>query len=263
MTELRTSSRSERPCAGIEDTLEASIGTGGRGEQRHRKVHSLIDKVYDRTNLTEAWEHVRENKGSAGIDGLTIAAFTEREDELLARLHATLQHNAHRTKEREVLYPWHPWFGQVVFVHETMKRGGAGVLRCSQSSEEGARCLETPEWMFDRAVCCGMVRGDSPRVSRAALARLKALICGGFGGSKGEVIEARSYSLSQRGRCAIWIAFISCAGSVSSSQSRQSEAGLVATPGGNARKGSAPDHAPARRAKEGAGSRPGGPRAER
>src|SRR5438128_12622601 len=29
MTEVRTSSLCERPCAGIEDTLEASIGTGG------------------------------------------------------------------------------------------------------------------------------------------------------------------------------------------------------------------------------------------
>jgi hypothetical protein len=45
--------------------------------------------------------------------------------------------------------------------------------------------------MFDRAVCCGMVHGDSPRVSRAALYSLKALISGGFGGSSGGVIEAR------------------------------------------------------------------------
>jgi hypothetical protein len=58
----------------------------------------------------------------------------------------TRQQNAHRTEEREVLYPWHPWhpwFGRVVFVHETTKRGGADVLRCSQSSEEGARCHMT------------------------------------------------------------------------------------------------------------------------
>jgi hypothetical protein len=34
MTEVRTSSLCERPCAGIEDTLEASIGTGG---------HSVFD----------------------------------------------------------------------------------------------------------------------------------------------------------------------------------------------------------------------------
>src|SRR6516162_11033481 len=37
MTEVRISSLCERPCTGIEDTPEASIGTGGRGEQRYRK----------------------------------------------------------------------------------------------------------------------------------------------------------------------------------------------------------------------------------
>ena len=98
MTEVRTSSPCERPCAGIEDTLETSIGTGGRRERKHRKVHSLIDKVYDRTNLAEAWKHVRVNKGSAGIDGLTIAAFAEREDELLARLHEQLRDCTYRPR---------------------------------------------------------------------------------------------------------------------------------------------------------------------
>ncbi|MGA8294367.1 MAG: reverse transcriptase domain-containing protein, partial [Rhodoplanes sp.] len=58
----------------------------------------MIDKVYDRNNLIEAWKHVRENKGSAGIDGLTIAAFTEREDELLARLHEQLRERTYRPR---------------------------------------------------------------------------------------------------------------------------------------------------------------------
>jgi len=35
---------------------------------RRRKVHSLIDKVYDPANLAEAWKRVRENNGSAGIE---------------------------------------------------------------------------------------------------------------------------------------------------------------------------------------------------
>jgi len=98
MTEVRISSLCERPCAGIEDTLEALIGTGGRREHRHRKVHSLIDKVYDRINLIDAWKHVRENKGSAGIDGLTIAAFAERESELLATLHEQLLEGTYRPR---------------------------------------------------------------------------------------------------------------------------------------------------------------------
>ena len=34
-----------------------------------RKVHSLVDKVYQRKNLEIAWERVRANRGSGGVDG--------------------------------------------------------------------------------------------------------------------------------------------------------------------------------------------------
>src|SRR5271166_6097982 len=34
-----------------------------------QKVHSLVDKVYSRTNLMLAWERVRANRGSGGTDG--------------------------------------------------------------------------------------------------------------------------------------------------------------------------------------------------
>jgi hypothetical protein len=71
MTEVRTSSLCERPCAGIEETGEAPLDAGEMECSRRRKVHSLIDKVYDPANLAEAWKRVRENKGSAGIDGRT------------------------------------------------------------------------------------------------------------------------------------------------------------------------------------------------
>ena len=36
---------------------------------RAKKVHSLVDKVYQRKNLAMAWEQVRANRGSGGIDG--------------------------------------------------------------------------------------------------------------------------------------------------------------------------------------------------
>ena len=141
----------------------------------------------------------------------------------------------HRTEEREVLYPWHPWFGQVVFVHGRVNRGGARVLRCAQLNEEGVRCLETPEWMFDRAACCGVVRGDSPRVNRAALYRLMALISGGFGGHSGAVVEVRSYSLSQEGEADAPSGSRSCP-AARSVPSGRSESGVAATPSGHARK---------------------------
>jgi hypothetical protein len=74
---------------------------------------------------------------------------------------------------------------------------GDGARLLQQRGRGGCGVRKNDVGLFDRVVCCGMVRGDSPRVSRAALYSLKALISGGFGGSSGGVIEARSYSLSQ------------------------------------------------------------------
>src|ERR1700730_7380804 len=51
MTEVRISSLCERPCAGIEETGKATSDAGGMECSRRRKVHSLIDKVYDPANL--------------------------------------------------------------------------------------------------------------------------------------------------------------------------------------------------------------------
>ena len=56
-----------------------------------RKVHSLIDKVYKRKNLEMAWERVRANRGSGGVDGESIEAFGEQLAERLAQLHAELR----------------------------------------------------------------------------------------------------------------------------------------------------------------------------
>ena len=43
-----------------------------------KKVHSLIDKIYQRKNLEMAWERVRGNRGSGGIDGQSIREFVEQ-----------------------------------------------------------------------------------------------------------------------------------------------------------------------------------------
>src|SRR5690349_25148734 len=96
MTEVRTSSQCERPCAGIEETRKALGGAGGSKDPRRRKVHSLIDKVYAPANLAEAWKRVRENKGGARIDGLTVTASEVRQAEPLARLHARMRAQTYR-----------------------------------------------------------------------------------------------------------------------------------------------------------------------
>ncbi len=93
------SSLSERPKRGTDEaaarrhtsTLESRQG-------RKRKVHSLIDKVFSRKNLELAWEKVKRNRGSAGIDKMTIEQFEACKEEFLALLHQKLRDGTYRPK---------------------------------------------------------------------------------------------------------------------------------------------------------------------
>ena len=38
---------------------------------------SLIDKVYDRRNLSSAYQQVKRNKGSAGVDHVTVGQYAQ------------------------------------------------------------------------------------------------------------------------------------------------------------------------------------------
>src|ERR1019366_1460126 len=60
-------------------------------EGQKQKVHSLVDKVYSRKNLTLAWERVRANRGAGGADRVTIGDFAAALDENLERLHRELR----------------------------------------------------------------------------------------------------------------------------------------------------------------------------
>jgi len=51
-----------------------------------RKVHSLVDKVYQRKNLEMAWEKVKANRGSGGVDGQNLEEFAAQLDQQLDRL---------------------------------------------------------------------------------------------------------------------------------------------------------------------------------
>jgi RNA-directed DNA polymerase len=61
-----------------------------------QKVHSLIDKVYKRKNLERAWEKVKENRGSGGIDGQTLVAFEAQLAPQLARLERELKEDTYQ-----------------------------------------------------------------------------------------------------------------------------------------------------------------------
>ena len=55
------------------------------------KVHSLVDKVYQRKNLEMAWHRVKQNKGAGGIDEQSLEDFEAQLDVNLDQLHAELK----------------------------------------------------------------------------------------------------------------------------------------------------------------------------
>ena len=65
----------------------AALGNGVQGG----KWFSLIDKVYRPTTLSAAWERVKANRGAAGVDGQSVAAFACHAERYLAELAAQLK----------------------------------------------------------------------------------------------------------------------------------------------------------------------------
>jgi retron-type reverse transcriptase len=87
----------ESPNAGTEETVEQQnphASEAGQGQKQ--KVHSLIDKVFSRKNLELAWEKVKKNRGSAGIDDVTMAQFEARTEDYLELLHRKLRDGTYR-----------------------------------------------------------------------------------------------------------------------------------------------------------------------
>lgn len=77
-----------------------------KAEGTERKVHSLIDKVYHRTNLEMAWESVKANGGSGGIDKVRIPAFEIIAEVELERLHEELKRGMYQPMPvRRILIP--------------------------------------------------------------------------------------------------------------------------------------------------------------
>src|SRR5450756_1691080 len=71
-----------------------------------RKVHSLIDKVYQRKNLEMAWEMVKANRGSGGVDGQSLDGFAAQLDQQMDRLHRELKEDVYRPQPvRQVQIP--------------------------------------------------------------------------------------------------------------------------------------------------------------
>jgi RNA-directed DNA polymerase len=87
----RNSSFSEKPVRSRPRRLVDWINPTGA-----KKVHSLIDKVYKRKNLEMAWEKVKENRGSGGVDGQNLETFEAQLDQQLDRLHRELKDDTYQ-----------------------------------------------------------------------------------------------------------------------------------------------------------------------
>ena len=71
-----------------------------------KKVHSLIDKVYQRKNLEMAWDCVKANRGSGGVDGQSLEEFEQQLDSQLNRLHTELREDSYQPRPvRQVQIP--------------------------------------------------------------------------------------------------------------------------------------------------------------
>ena len=71
-----------------------------------KKVHSLIDKVYRQENLLTAWERVKENGGSGGVDRQSVAGFKAQQDQQLGRLREELRDDGYQPQPvRQVPIP--------------------------------------------------------------------------------------------------------------------------------------------------------------
>lgn len=72
-----------------------------------RRFHALYDKIYREDVLQEAWRRVKANKGSSGIDGITIEDIeAEGADRYLTQIQMELKSGSYRPLPvRRVMIP--------------------------------------------------------------------------------------------------------------------------------------------------------------
>jgi RNA-directed DNA polymerase len=69
-----------------------------------RKWYSLIDKIYAMSNLEEAFQAVKKNKGAPGVDGVTIAKYEEKLEDNLRALQQKVKNKSYRPKPVKRVY---------------------------------------------------------------------------------------------------------------------------------------------------------------
>lgn len=74
------------------ERMLAALSDGVKGG----KWFSLMDKVYARRTLEAAWKRVADNRGAAGVDGVSVERFKAREGHYLEELEAVLREGRYR-----------------------------------------------------------------------------------------------------------------------------------------------------------------------
>ncbi len=91
--------------AGVEtriwtENMLAALGNGVKGG----KWYSLIDKIYAEATLDIAWTRVKRNRGSAGIDKMSIDRFERHAQRYLKELHQALKAGLYQPEAVKRIY---------------------------------------------------------------------------------------------------------------------------------------------------------------
>ena len=74
-------------------------------KDKQRRFHALYDRIFRLDILWRAWKEVRENKGSAGIDGITFEMIEEYGvEEYLLDIQEDLKNKKYRPKPVKRVY---------------------------------------------------------------------------------------------------------------------------------------------------------------
>jgi len=88
----------------MEDQKQDNRSREGVKMQEGRKWYSLIDKIWAKANLEEAFKEVKRNRGAAGIDRMTIKAFESELEHHLEVLQQALRSKTYRPKPVRRVY---------------------------------------------------------------------------------------------------------------------------------------------------------------
>ena len=85
-------------------SIEAICWRLVRKERKKKKYHSLIDKVWNWKNLNEAWRRVKQNRGSGGIDEVTIEVFDQNLEQNLSEIPRLLKQDRYEPNSVKRVY---------------------------------------------------------------------------------------------------------------------------------------------------------------